>query len=205
MALTFKKSIPMPKQIIPLSARKVELTKATDKPQSLFDGGGLFLLIAPQKYTDEGKALPALKGWRFKYRFDGKPCMISLGVYPYISLDEARERRQEAKNQIARGINPSAERKLKKSAESLVVEVQGNTFERVARQWHAIQEKEWTSGHAKKIMDRLKTDVFPMLGHRLMAEITTRDVLAVLRLVEARQAYETAHRVKTIEIGRAHV
>ena len=128
----------MPKQIIPLSARKVEMTKATDKPQSLFDGGGLFLLIAPQKYTHDGKALPALKGWRFAYRFAGKPCKISFGVYPDINLDEAREMRQEARNMIARGINPSAERKSRKITESLVIEVQGNTFERVARQWHAI-------------------------------------------------------------------
>ena len=99
---------------------------------------------------------------------------------------------------IARGINPSFERKARKSTESLAVEVQENTFEKVVRQWHAIQEKEWTPGHAKKIMDRLDADVLPMLGHRLMAEITTRDVLAVLRLVEDRKAYETAHRVKTI-------
>lgn len=88
------------------------------------------------------------------YRFDGKPWLISFGVYPDISLDEARELRQEARNMIARGINPSFERKARKSTESLSVEVQGNSFERVARQWHAIQEREWTPGHAKKIMDR---------------------------------------------------
>lgn len=188
----------MPKQIIPLSARKVEMTKPTEKAQSLFDGGGLFLLIAPQKYTPEGKALPALKGWRLKYRFDGKPWLISLGVYPVISLEEARERRQEAKSMIARGINPSAERKAAKVTESFVVEVEGNTFEKVAREWFNIQEKEWSSSHAKKIMARLEIDALPMLGHLLISEITVKDVLATLRLVEARQAFETTHRVKTI-------
>ena len=188
----------MPKQIVPLSARKVEVTKPGEKAQSLFDGGGLFLLIAPQKYTPEGKALPALKGWRLKYRFDGKPWLISLGVYPAISLEEARERRQEAKNMIAQGINPSAERKAAKAAESLIVEVEGNTFEKVAREWFDIQEREWSSSHAKKIMARLEVDVLPALGGLLISEITTREVLAALRLVEARQAFETTHRVKTI-------
>jgi len=188
----------MPKQIVPLTARKVRTTKPTDKAQSLFDGGGLFLLIGPQKYSPEGKPFSASKGWRLKYRFAGKPWQISLGVYPDISLEEARERRQEARSQIARGINPSAERKLRKSTESLIIEVQGNTFEKVAQQWFEIQEKEWTASHATKIMARLKTDIFPMLGSMLISEITTRDILEALRLVEARQAFETTHRVKTI-------
>lgn len=188
----------MAKQVVPLSARKVEATKPTDKAQFLFDGGGLFLLIAPQGYDRDGKPLPAVKGWRLKYRFDGKPWQISLGVYPAIGLDEARERRQEAKNQVAKGINPSVERKLKKATDSLSVELRGNTFEKVALQWHAIQEREWSSSHAQKIMDRLVGDVFPLLGGMLISDITVSDVLKVLRLVEDRQAYETAHRVKTI-------
>ena len=188
----------MPRQIIPLSARKVDAIKPTDKAQSIFDGGGLFLLIAPQKYTAAGKPLPALKGWRLKYRFGGKPCLISLGIYPDISLEEARERRQEARNQIAKGINPSDERKQRKATESLALEVQENTLEKISRQWFEKQKMEWTEGHAKKIQSRIDMDILPMLGHRLMSEITTRDVLAALRLVEARQAFETTHRVKTI-------
>ncbi len=188
----------MPKQIVPLSARKVEATKPEEKALTLFDGGGLFLLIAPQKFSAEGKLLPAMKGWRFKYRFDGKAWQISLGVYPAVSLEEARERRQAAKNMLAKGINPSAERKAKRATESLVAEVQGNTFEKVARQWHAIQESEWSSSHAQKIMDRLEGDVLPSLGEMLISDITVADVLKALRLVEERKAFETAHRVKTI-------
>lgn len=188
----------MAKKIVPLSARKIETTRPTGKAQSLYDGGGLFLLIGPQKYSPEEKPLPASRGWRFKYRFEGKPCLISFGVYPDISLEDAREMRQDARSKVAKGINPSAERKSKKSAKSLVVEVQGNTFEHIARQWFAIQEKEWSASHSKKIMDRLKIDTFPMLGGMLISEITTRDVLAALRLVESRGAYETTHRVKTI-------
>jgi len=196
--LTAEKSIPMPKQIIPLSARKVETTRPTDKAQSLFDGGGLFLLISPQKYTADGKPLPALKGWRFKYRFEGKPCLISFGTYPTVSLEDARDRRQEAKTQLSRGINPSAERKGLKASIVAEVEVKRNTFEYIASQWFAVQEKEWSSGHAKKISDRLKADILPMLGSMFLSEITTRDVLSALRNVEARKAYETTHRVKTI-------
>jgi len=188
----------MPRQIIPLSARKVDGTKPTEKAQSLFDGGGLFLLIAPQKYTQNGKPLPALKGWRFKYRFGGKPCLISLGIYPDITLEEARERRQEARNLIAKGINPSDVRKQRKVTDSLAQEVQANTLEKIYRQWFDKQKMEWTAGHAKTIQSRIERDILPMLGHMLMSEITTRDVLAALRIVEARQAFETAHRIKTI-------
>ena len=99
---------------------------------------------------------------------------------------------------MRREFNPSAERKAAKAAESLIVEVKGNTFEKVSREWFNIQEKEWSSSHAKKIMARLEIDALPMLGHLLISEITVKDVLAALRLVEARQAFETTHRVKTI-------
>ena len=124
--------------------------------------------------------------------------MISFGVYPDISLEEARSRRQDARNQIAKGINPSHERKQRKVSESLALEIQENTLEKISRQWFKIQEQEWTAGHAKKIQSRIDVDILPMLGRKLMSEITTMDVLDTLRLVEARQAFETAHRVKTI-------
>jgi integrase len=188
----------MPKQIIPLNVRKIETTRPSEKDQSLFDGGGLFLLIKAQRYTVEGKLLPSLKGWRFKYRFDGKPCQISFGGYPEISLEEARNRRREARQQVVMGVNPSAERKRAKSEAAIMVVVSGDTFKHIAEHWIGIQSSEWTEGHARTVQSRLERDVYPLLGGRLISSITTADVITVLRIVEARQAYETASRIRTI-------
>ncbi len=192
------KVIPMSRSVTPISARKVETVKATEKPQTLFDGGGLFLFVPAKKLSKEGKPLPVAKWWRLKYNFNGKSCLLSLGTYPDISLEEARERRQKARNLLANGINPSEERKQRSAAESLSKEIERNTFERVARQWLEVARTEWTDGHTRTIISRLERDILPPLGNLLISEITTKDVLASLRLVEARQAYESAHRIKTI-------
>lgn len=188
----------MSRSVTPLSARKVETVKATEKPQTFFDGGGLFLFVPAKKFSKEGKLLPVAKWWRLKYNFNGKSCLLSLGTYPDISLEEARERRQKARNLLANGINPSEERKQRSAAESLSKEIERNTFERVARQWLEVARTEWTDGHTRTIISRLERDILPPLGNLLISEITTKDVLASLRLVEARQAYESAHRIKTI-------
>lgn len=188
----------MPKRVLPLSARRVETVKPGVKPQSLFDGMGLFLHVPVQKFNTEGKPLPVSKGWRFKYTFNGKSGMISFGVYPEVSLEEARKRRQQARSLLAQGINPSEERKRRKAEQTAEEQKHLNTLERIARQWFEIAQTEWTYGHSRTVLSRLERDILPPLGDKLISEITTKDVLQVLRLVEARQAYETAHRIKTI-------
>jgi integrase len=188
----------MPKRVLPLSAKKVETVKASDKPQTFFDGGGLFLYVPAAKHDCNGKALPSSKWWRFKYSHQGKSCMISFGVYPDISLEEARTKRQEARNMIANGISPSEVRKQQKASEATAKEIERNTFEVVARQWFDIAKSDWAAGYARTVYSRMERDIIPPLGHRLISEITAKDVLATLRLIEARQAYESAHRIKMI-------
>lgn len=178
----------MAKLIVPLTDKKIENAKPAAKPQHLFDGEGLYLLVTPTG----GKL------WRLKYRFCGKPCLLSLGSYPEISLKEARERRQAARNQIANGINPSEARKQAEAEKTLDQEIKANTLEKVARDWYEVARHDWTEGHATTVLSRMERDIFPPLGKRLIHEITTRDVLAALRLVEDRQAFESAHRIKTI-------
>lgn len=178
----------MAKLIVPLTDKKIENAKPAAKPQHLFDGEGLYLLVTPTG----GKL------WRLKYRFCGKPCLLSLGSYPEISLKEARERRQAARNQIANGINPSEARKQAEAEKTLDQEIKANTLEKVARDWYEVARHDWTEGHATTVLSRMERDIFPPLGKRLIHEITARDVLAALRLVEDRQAFESAHRIKTI-------
>ena len=174
----------MPKRIIPLSDMKIQKAKSKDKNVTLFDGGGLFLMVTPTG----GKL------WRFKYRYDGKQKLLAFGTYPEISLLDARKRRDEARSQLAHGIDPGAVRKAKKQANIQETE----TFEIIAREWHKRFISNWTIEYASKIMSRLEGDVFPYIGAKPINEIKAPELLTVLRRVEARGTFELAHRIRTI-------
>jgi integrase len=163
---------------------KVQKAKAKDKTVTLFDGGGLFLMVTPSG----GKL------WRFKYRFDGKEKKIALGAYPEISLLDARQRRDEARRQLANSIDPGAVRKAQKQANFQETE----TFEVIAREWHGRFISTWTKCHAETIMSRLERDLFPWIGKHPIVEIKAPELLAVLRRIESRGALESAHRIRTI-------
>ena len=149
----------------------------------LFDGGGLYLELAPN----------GGKWWRLKFRFTGKEKRLSLGVYPHVALKQARERRDEARKMLANGVDPSEQRKATKSA---ATERAANSFEAIGREWFASFSPKWVKGHSDKILRRLEHNVYPHIGGRPIAEITSQEMLAVLRKVESRGAIETAHRTK---------
>ena len=169
---------------MPLTDMKVRSAKSKEKPYKLSDFDGLYLLV-----TEKGQ-----KWWRFRYRFDRKEKLLSLGTYPEISLADARQRRDEARRQIAHGIDPGAVRKAQKKAETEETE----TFEVIAREWHTKFTPTWTSGHAVTIMSRLARDLFPWIGKRPINQIKAPELLAVIRRVESRGALESAHRIRTI-------
>ncbi len=185
----------MPKQIAPLTDIQVKNAKPRDKDNTLFDGGGLYLLIGKQKLDATGKSLPTSKLWRMKYRYDGKERLLSFGAYPTLSLADARQRREEAKKLLANGVDPG---EMKKSIKQAKIALEENSFEIVAREWHTKFSGQWTEGHAVTIMSRLERDVFPWLGTKPVSEVRPVDLLAVLRRIEGRGALETAHRVRTI-------
>jgi integrase len=174
----------MPKRIIPLSDMKIQKVKAKDKPITLFDGGGLFLLVTPSG----GKL------WRFKYRFAGKENKLAFGAYPEISLLDARKRRDEARAQIAHGIDPGEVRKAQKQAKIEETE----TFEAIAREWLERFKSKWQEEYADKIMHRLELNVFPWIGSRPIKDIKAPELLSVLRRIESRDALELAHRTRNI-------
>jgi integrase len=174
----------MPKRILPLSETKVRTAKPQEKEYKLFDGGGLFLLVTPSG----GKL------WHFKYRLDGRERKLTLGPYPEISLAEARAKKDEARRQIANGIDPGAIRKAQKQAKTAETE----TFEVIAREWHTKFKTMWTAVHAGTTMARLERDLFPWIGSRPIKDIKAPELLAVIRRVENRGALETAHRIRTI-------
>ena len=145
----------------------------------LTDGQGLYILV-----KERGKGW-----WRFDYRFQGKRKTLSMGVYPDVSLSEARQRRDDARQQVARGIDPSHSRHAEKAARA-----GRNSFEAVAREWFTKRQQGWSKGHADRIIRRLERDVFPWIGAEPITAIKPATVLTALRRVEARGAIETAHR-----------
>lgn len=160
---------------------KVRTVKPADKPFKLTDGEGMHLLVNPN----------GSKYWRLQYRFSGKQKMLALGVYPMVSLAEARKRRDAAKKLVSDGIDPSQKKKDDKIQESGSL-----TFEAVARDWHASCSKKWSVSHSERVFKSLVDYLFPALGQRKISELKTRDLLAPIKVVEASGRYEVASRLQ---------
>jgi integrase len=164
-----------------LTDTAIRKVKPGEKPVKMFDERGLFLLVTPS----------GGKWWRFKYRFDNKEKLLSLGVYPDVGLKDAREGRDEARKHVAAGIDPAEHRKAQKTARADQV---ANSFEVVAREWFAKQTPNWLPSHTDRIIRRLERDIFPWIGGKPIVDITPQQLLGVVRRIEERGALETAHR-----------
>ncbi|EED1121644.1 tyrosine-type recombinase/integrase [Escherichia coli] len=167
---------------MPLNDMQIRRAKPEAKAYTFGDGLGLSLLIEPN----------GSKSWRFRYRYAGKPKMISLGVYPTITLADARSRR-EARKLVAEGKNPSEVRKEQKLAMQTESE---NAFEKIAREWHQLKSAKWSAGYASDIMEAFKNDIFPYVGTRPVGEIKPLELLNVLRKIEKRGALEKMRKVR---------
>ncbi|EKS73136.1 putative integrase [Burkholderia sp. SJ98] len=135
------------------------------------------------------------KWWRLKYRIGGKEKRISLGVFPDVSLQAARERRDEARKLIEKGVDPSRVRKAQAATRR---ERDANSFEVVAREWHAAFSSQNSDSHALRNLRRLELHVFPYIGSEPTATLDSPSVLAVLRRIQKKGTIETAHRVRVL-------
>ena len=160
----------------------VKNAKPKEKQYKLADGEGMFLLVMPngQRY------------WRLKYRFNSKEKQLALGVYPQVSLSEARQKRQEAKDLLKQQIDPGVVKKQTKLQLNIDVE---NSFENIARRWHQDNRASWVDDHATRIIRRLEHNIFPDLGSRPIDKITPPELLAVVKKIEERGAIDVAGRV----------
>ena len=159
---------------------KVRTAKPTDKQYKLTDGGGMHLLVHPN----------GSKYWRLQYRFAGKQKMLALGVYPEVSLADARARRDEARKLLANSIDPGDKKKNDK-----VEQEEARTFEQLAIEWHATNKK-WSEEHSRRVLKSLEDNLFPAIGKRNIAELKTRDLLAPIKAVEISGRLEVASRLQ---------
>jgi len=166
-----------------LTALQVRHLQPQAKPYKRGDAGGLFVIVNPT----------GTKYWRWKYRFGGKEKVLALGVFPAVSLADARLARDKARVMHSQGIDPSAVRASAKLARHVSAE---NTLEPIAREWLALKKPEWAKTHADKVQCRLEKHVFKLLGKRPIDNISVPDVLGVLRRIEAGGAVDTAYRVR---------
>ncbi|GKX55230.1 integrase [Leminorella grimontii] len=159
---------------------KVKSAKPQNKAYKLTDSDGMHLLVPPN----------GSKYWRLQYRFAGKQKTLALGVYPEISLADARQRRDEARKLLANGIDPSEKKK-----EVKVEQANAHSFEDVARAWHSSNRK-WSESHAARILRSLELDIFPEIGKKDISTFKTRDLLLPIKQVEESGRLEVATRLQ---------
>ncbi|MCL2469131.1 MAG: integrase arm-type DNA-binding domain-containing protein [Alphaproteobacteria bacterium] len=167
-----------------LTDTAVRNAKPKEKTYKLFDGAGVYLEVTPKG----GKL------WRLKYYYLGKEKRISLGPYPLVTLAQAREKRDAAKKDLLKNIDPSA---AKQEHRQEIIRNAANTFEAIAHEWHKLKKDSgWSEAHAANVMRRLEMDVFPYIGKRPLSGIDAPEILGTLRKIETRGALEIAARIR---------
>ncbi|GAB6144198.1 tyrosine-type recombinase/integrase [Desulfocicer niacini] len=169
---------------MPLTDTAIRNVKPQKKQHKISDANGMYLLV-----NKTGKY------FRMDYRFQGKRKTIAFGVYPNITLKQARQRCIDARSLLDQGIDPM---QYKKEAKLNLEDGLTNSFQNVGMEWYLKNKQAWKPGHARTILSRLENNIFPWLGKKPIKDITAPELLTALRRVEDRGAIETAHRIKQI-------
>jgi len=168
-----------------LTDAKIRAAKAQKKLYKLSDEKGLLLIIKP----NNGKY------WRLKYRFNGKEKSLALGVYPEVTLSEARDKRDKARKLLTNKVDPGLLKQINQRAKRVAAE---NTFEAIAREWFVRFSSKWKPEYRSLIIRRLENYIFPWLGKRPISEISPSEILSALHRIEDFEYIDTAHRVRQI-------
>ncbi len=171
---------PTADQMPPLTDLAIRRAKPAAKTQRLYDSDGLYLELSPK----------GGRWFRLKYRFDGKEKRLAIGVYPDVPLALARQRRDDARQLLAQGVDPGEHKKAAAVARAVLG---ANTFEVIANEW--LEKRNWVDGYRVKVVGWFSNDVFPYIGARPAAELDAPEFLAMARRIEKRGAFESAHRI----------
>jgi integrase len=168
----------------PLTSTEVKTAKPKEKDYKLFDGGGLFLLVAKT----------GGKRWRLKYRFNNKEKILALGIYPNISLKDARELREKYKSLIAKDIDPTEEKKkVKEESKQLELEKE-NTFYKIAEEWLVSYKCEVSEGYHTDLSRAIENYIYPFIKNKPMNQITRRDCIEIIQHLKDKGIHESAKR-----------
>ena len=174
-------------QLTELSIKKA---KPQDKQYKLTDGEGMYLRVHPN----------GSKYWQLQFWFEGKQKILSFGVWPDISLKEARDKRFVAKKIIKEGINPIEEKKEILKSHNFIQEEEKlretTTFNMVAKEWFGRQSLQWTERHSRGVLSSLNMHVYPDLGEMPISSILKQDIISTLRKLEAEGKNETCYRIR---------
>lgn len=168
-----------------LTDTQIRKIKPQDTTKRYFDGGGLYLEVRTN----------GSRYWRYKYRFQGKEKLLAIGVYPDVSLKDARTARANAAALLDKGLDPSTE---KATGRRITVEPGAATFEQVAREWMDLQRDGWAPAHYRTVVQRLEGNVFPHIGQRPIADVQPIEVLDTIKVMEARGVRVSAHKTMSI-------
>lgn len=158
-----------------------QINSRSNNPTKLSDGQGLSLWIMPN----------GAKYWRLAYRFNGKQKTLALGVYPDVSLKQARQKRADAKEYLAEGKDPSLEKKKEKA---MTIRDNANTFKVIALEWYDNRKDIWKPRYAMEVLKRLEDDIFSEIGDFPIKDIEPPFLLQVIRKIESRGAHDLAKR-----------
>ncbi|WP_296271195.1 integrase arm-type DNA-binding domain-containing protein [Pseudomonas sp. UBA6323] len=172
----------MPRKVTPLTDSAIKAAKPKDKPYKLADGQGLYLEVMPG----------GSKLWRLKYSYAGKEKRLALGAYPTVPLQQARRRRDEARQQLADGVDPGEQKKADKLAQLAEV----LTFEALAREWHRYRTPRWAPATAAKALAYLESDLLPALGSKPFESVARPDLVELVRKIESRGAHNVAKKTR---------
>lgn len=168
-----------------LTDMRVRSAQPLDKTYKLADGGGMYLLVNPD----------GARYWRLDYRFAGKRRTLALGVYPVVTLADARIQRDDTRRLLALGSDPALAKRMGKRAAKIAGR---DTFEAIAREWLNNQRHRLSSRYCALLLARLEADIFPQIGKQLVGEIEAPELLNVLKTIEKRGAIETARRMRQL-------
>jgi integrase len=170
---------------MPLTDTAIKKAKPEAKAYKLADGGGMFLMMHPN----------GGKYWRLRYRFMGVEKLLALGVYPDVSILDARGRREQARKLLANGVDPSAIKQKAKQAKVKILQIAENSFRNLATEFHKVKSPMWTEGHAKQWMGNLEKYAMPIIGNKPIIDIEPMDIMQIMRDMEALGIYETRDRL----------
>ncbi|MGC6029999.1 tyrosine-type recombinase/integrase [Enterobacter kobei] len=168
-----------------LTVRQIDTAKPADRDYKLTDGQGLYLLVKKS----------GAKYWCLKYRFSGKEKKLSIGVYPTITLAQARAHRESARKLLAEGRDPSLEKQAKKRASSTSASC---TFKIVAQEWFDHKARQWTPRYLEDQIARIENNLHPVIGNRPVSDIKPMEILECLRKIETEGKLETLRKTRQL-------